>query len=123
MSLLRLVQAYLVTAYQRFVEVENVLEVATVVVVRLAHEVGFNEVEDDFAEVAGALDAPQLEDGAGHQAELAQRQFADALDQFAAGDVVLRADLARLLAARQPAEPLLGMAQRGSRRTISARTA
>ena len=58
------------------------MEVAALVAVRSGHQVGFHKVEHDFAEVVGAVDAPLVEDGPGHEPELAQRVGADALEEF-----------------------------------------
>ena len=41
------------------------------------------------AEVVGLVDAPHAKDGTGHEADLAQRQFADAGEQLRAADVIV----------------------------------
>src|SRR5205823_4505478 len=108
-----LVDADLEAAAQLDVEVEEVPEVGPRVVVRLVEQVGLDEVEDDLAEVVGAVDAPEVEDDAGHAAELAPGQVAGAGGQLGAADVVLGAGVGgagRL--GRHPAEPLLRVRQR-----------
>src|SRR5262249_1420114 len=72
------------------------VEVATAVFVGLAHQPGLDQVENDLPEVIGTFDAPQVKHGAGHQAELAQGELANALQKFAAADVMIGATLLAL---------------------------
>src|SRR5438132_1516069 len=79
---LHLIQNDAVIADEGLVQIVNAGEVRATVFVGLAHEVGLDQVEDDLAKVGGPVDAPHAEDGAGHEAELAQGEVADAVEQL-----------------------------------------
>src|SRR5262249_5156387 len=70
-------------------EVVDVVEVLDAVGIRPAHELRADEVEDDVSEVAGAGDAPGLEDDGREAAELLEGQVADALQELPAGHMPL----------------------------------
>src|SRR5262249_32390618 len=77
---------------ERRVQVVNLAKIIAGVVVGLAHQLRFYEVENDLAEVVGTLDTPHAKNGPGHQPELPESKIADALQQFGTLDVMLRAD-------------------------------
>src|SRR5512146_1427095 len=70
-----------------FVEAEDVGEVGQVVFVLLDEDAGFDEREDELADVGRGADAPVLQDGAGHGTEALDGEVADALDQLPSADV------------------------------------
>src|SRR5262245_39324698 len=69
------------------VEVVHTLEIPDRVLFRLRQEPRPDEPEDDLPEVGGLRDAPVLEDGHRHEAELLERQLADPLQEFPAAHV------------------------------------
>jgi hypothetical protein len=92
-----------VAGHERFdegvVKGEDVLEVAGRVGVVFAEDAGVDEVEDDLAEVVGGLEAPFVEDGLAHRAVFLEGEFAQAVEEFLAGNMpvgVLAAALERL---------------------------
>src|SRR4051794_9495984 len=52
------------------VQVEDGVEVAAVVAVSIAQQVGVDQVEHDLADIISLVNAPQAEDNTGHPAEL-----------------------------------------------------
>ena len=72
---------------------------------RFPEQADLDHVENNFAEVFAAFDAPFLEDHRGHRAELRECVFADAIEQF------LAADVAHLFAIL-PEDQFLGVVER-----------
>ena len=54
---------------QRLVDVENVLEVGAVIVVGPAKLLGFDQIEDNFADIIGPVNAPLPENHSRQQSE------------------------------------------------------
>ncbi len=78
------------------VELVHVVEVLAAVGLRFLHQADVDQIVDDFAEVAGAGNAPVVEHDARHQAELLDRIHADGLAQLLAGEVRFGLRIVRL---------------------------
>ena len=74
-------------AEQGLVEVIEVVEVVKMVFVGFADKPGVEQGKDHFAEVAGGMDTPAVEDGFGERAEGFQGVAAQAVGQLRAADV------------------------------------
>src|SRR3989442_885718 len=72
---------------ERLVKIVAALEILTSVSVGFAEQPVVHHVEDEFAEILAAVDAPFVEDGRGHRAKLLERELPYAVEQLAAADV------------------------------------
>src|ERR1051325_3596281 len=72
---------------ERLVKIVAGLEVVASVGLGFAEQPGVHHVEDEFAEIFAAMDAPFIEDGCGHRTELLESKLANAVEQLAAADV------------------------------------
>ncbi|MFT5468045.1 MAG: hypothetical protein ACI8UO_003153 [Verrucomicrobiales bacterium] len=72
------------------VEIVSVLEIFRPIVVALAKNAGFDEVENQRTDVAAVLDAPFFEHGLRHRAELIERVSTKSFEQFRPAHVAAR---------------------------------
>src|SRR2546430_862446 len=72
---------------ERLVKIVAAFEIVTAVLLGLGQQPGFDHVENDFAEILAALNAPRFEHAQRHRTELLQCVVANAVEQFLAGNV------------------------------------
>jgi hypothetical protein len=94
-------------------EIVSPFEIVTGILLGFGKEFEFHHVENDFAEVLAASDAPCFEQRQGHRAELLQGELTDALEQFLAGDMV------RFGFLRLPSHHSLGVIERLTNEEVS----
>src|SRR5258708_35345532 len=87
-----------------FVEVVDVAEVTPLILLGLAHEVGFDEIEADLAEIVRLIKAPHGENGSGHHADRATGDAAYAAVECPAAAAAYARALACLAPRLSPAQ-------------------
>jgi hypothetical protein len=69
------------------IEVVTAFEVVAAVFLGFAEEAEIDHIEDDFTDIFAAMEAPFVEERFGHGAILFESEFANAFEQFLAGDM------------------------------------
>ena len=89
------------------VEIAQCMKIAAAIAVSFAEKARFDQVENNFADVIGGIDTPELQNCSAHAAKLLANKREKSLDEFLATDMVLATRAGRDVSRHAAAEFVL----------------